>query len=89
MGIHPLEGHPRLGKDIVRGIKLKEMTFTPLVRKLKGPAAQWQRIGTLIDLHLREILNWRRDFWMKTSSLTFNLKVSLALLPSRVFISGT
>lgn len=31
MGIHPLEGHLQLGKDIVRGIKLTDTTFTPCV----------------------------------------------------------
>lgn len=39
MGTHPLEGHLQLGRDIVGGIKLKDTTFTPFVRKLEGPAA--------------------------------------------------
>lgn len=32
MGIHPLEGHLQLSKDIVRGMKLTDTTFTPLCK---------------------------------------------------------
>lgn len=41
MGIHALEGHPQLDKDIVRGITLKDTTSTPFVKNFKGqsPAA--------------------------------------------------
>lgn len=76
-------GHLQLGKDIVRGIKLKDITFTPFVRKLKGPAT-WP-VGSVFiiqtDMALGRNTEWRRNFLIRTSFLTFNVKVSLAFLP--------
>lgn len=83
LGIRFLEGHLQLGKDIVRGIKLKDITFTLFVRKLKGPAT-WP-VGSVFmiqtDIALGRNNEWRRNFPIRTSFLIFNVKVSLAFLP--------